>query len=159
MVQLCLLSLRQPTRKWMECVRPESGSPQSAGGQHQQRTGNNPIEDDPGRSRGGSSGHSVIPMHTIRTAYARPRELDHAQPTPRPFIGPRFVGRAQAAIRTSRSAAVSLAICLCISRRFNGIMDDYMKWMVGQSDIGLKDLSCVYVETLDSGHATDMSGT
>lgn len=37
-------------------------------------------------------------------------------------------------------------------------MDDYMKWRVGQSDIGLKDLSSVYVETLDGGHATDMSG-
>lgn len=34
-----------------------------------------------------------------------------------------------------------------------------MNWRVAQPDIGLKDIWNVYVETLDSGHATDMSGS
>lgn len=40
------------------------------------------------------------------------------------------------------------------------IKDDYMNWRVAQSDIGLKDFSgCMYLETLDGGHSTYMSGT
>lgn len=76
MVRSCLLNLeRLCLEKGGRRVRPESGSPQSAGGQHQQRTHVQGITLSkmilPGAGAG-SSGYSVAPMHAIRPACAGP---------------------------------------------------------------------------------------